>query len=302
MLQVSCCGIVCYCHAHPRCIHVASTLRPGGISTSSCAQVQPARQHAMPQVHRDGAASRNVPVLQSAMLHGAHMRVHTCRPRPRRRDGSSTKRSTNRPPTRGSMSPIAARYDSASCARSTLNQHHHTSQGRSDAMPTFSWTGSLRPDLVGPRRSVPASIPKPDWAVGGIPREEMDSPQQALGGCCDRLSLPLSSVHLPTIIPTIIHYDSASALCQGHCRHPARLHAGTSRARCSTRGHCAWSHHRRGGRGGAQGNHCWGSLPIPSQLLPLSKELLHLCQRGASCAVGYRCTRCLCMCMRMEST
>lgn len=177
-----------------------------------------------------------------------------------------------------------------------------TSQGRSDAMPTFSWTGSLRPDLVGPRRSVPASIPKPDWAVGGIPREEMDSPQQALGGCCDRLSLPLSSVHLPTIIPTIIHYDSASALCQGHCRHPARLHAGTSRARCSTRGHCAWSHHRRGGRGGAQGNHCWGSLPIPSQLLPLSKELLHLCQRGASCAVGYRCTRCLCMCMRMEST
>ena len=51
-------------------------------------------------------------------------------------------------------------------------------QGRSTVMPRFGWTGELRPRLIGPARSVPAHIPRPDYAESGYPKEEQESPQQ----------------------------------------------------------------------------------------------------------------------------
>ena len=41
--------------------------------------------------------------------------------------------------------------------------------------PNFPWTGTLRPALVGPLRSVPRSIRRPDWATTGRPRDEETS-------------------------------------------------------------------------------------------------------------------------------
>ncbi|KAK9868002.1 hypothetical protein WJX84_011144 [Apatococcus fuscideae] len=51
-------------------------------------------------------------------------------------------------------------------------------QGRTQTMPSFPWTGELRPDLVGPRRLVPASIPLPEYAETSIPKGEQESRQQ----------------------------------------------------------------------------------------------------------------------------
>ena len=42
----------------------------------------------------------------------------------------------------------------------------------------FSWTGPLRPEKVGPMRSVPTSIPRPDWAEHGRPIHEEQSKWQ----------------------------------------------------------------------------------------------------------------------------
>ena len=50
--------------------------------------------------------------------------------------------------------------------------------GRAFALPSFSWTGGLRPEKVGPRREVPAGIPRPDYAESGIPSSELASRQQ----------------------------------------------------------------------------------------------------------------------------
>ncbi|DBA68002.1 TPA: hypothetical protein ACH3X2_014034 [Trebouxia sp. C0005] len=51
-------------------------------------------------------------------------------------------------------------------------------QKRSAKMPQCDWTGPLRPDLVGPTRQVPESIPKPDYALDGMPYSEVQSRQQ----------------------------------------------------------------------------------------------------------------------------
>jgi methionyl aminopeptidase len=50
--------------------------------------------------------------------------------------------------------------------------------GRTFKMPSFSWTGALRPHRVGPRREVPPHIPRPDYASTGIPASELASRQQ----------------------------------------------------------------------------------------------------------------------------
>lgn len=50
--------------------------------------------------------------------------------------------------------------------------------GRVFAMPAFAWTGALRPAKVSPRRAVPPSIPRPDYAEAGIPASELASRQQ----------------------------------------------------------------------------------------------------------------------------
>eukprot|EP00899_Mesostigma_viride_P025043 jgi/Mesvir1/5723/Mv09825-RA.2 len=44
---------------------------------------------------------------------------------------------------------------------------------RQTTMPSFPWTGTLRPDLVSPRRPVPPEIPRPDWATT-LGREVLD--------------------------------------------------------------------------------------------------------------------------------
>lgn len=50
--------------------------------------------------------------------------------------------------------------------------------GRSLTLPPFSYTGSLRPDRVGPPRAVPDSVPKPDYYFSTFPEEEVESRQQ----------------------------------------------------------------------------------------------------------------------------
>lgn len=53
-------------------------------------------------------------------------------------------------------------------------------RGRSSKMPKANWTGSLRPAPISPRRDVPESVPKPDYALTSIPTIEMESRQQQL--------------------------------------------------------------------------------------------------------------------------
>ncbi|CAN6476638.1 unnamed protein product [Victoria cruziana] len=45
-------------------------------------------------------------------------------------------------------------------------------QTRTNHLPCFDWTGTLRPYPISGQRFVPDRIPKPDWAVGGIPKIE----------------------------------------------------------------------------------------------------------------------------------
>ena len=59
---------------------------------------------------------------------------------------------------------------------SGARQHRRSSQ-----MPTFKWTGELRPALVSPRRRVPSVgwlTPPPDYARSGWPEAEFASPLQ----------------------------------------------------------------------------------------------------------------------------
>eukprot|EP00793_Prasinoderma_coloniale_P006335 PRCOL_00001165-RA len=49
---------------------------------------------------------------------------------------------------------------------------------RAERIPTFHWTGKLRPAPISPYRPVPASIPRPDYADTGYPEEEQASPYQ----------------------------------------------------------------------------------------------------------------------------
>lgn len=51
-------------------------------------------------------------------------------------------------------------------------------QTRTDTMPFFDWTGSLRPYPITPRRLVPLHIDRPDWASTGRPVVEPSSPWQ----------------------------------------------------------------------------------------------------------------------------
>ncbi|DBB17288.1 TPA: hypothetical protein ACH3X3_014334 [Trebouxia sp. C0006] len=66
------------------------------------------------------------------------------------------------------------------CHKVTNAWMYVTSRGqkRSAKMPQCDWTGPLRPDLVGPTRQVPESIPKPDYALDGMPYSEVQSRQQ----------------------------------------------------------------------------------------------------------------------------
>lgn len=60
--------------------------------------------------------------------------------------------------------------------KSGARQHRRSSQ-----MPTFKWTGELRPALVSPRRRVPSVgwlAPPPDYARSGWPEAEFASPLQ----------------------------------------------------------------------------------------------------------------------------
>ncbi|KAK9784874.1 hypothetical protein WJX73_001071 [Symbiochloris irregularis] len=50
--------------------------------------------------------------------------------------------------------------------------------GRSAKEPVWNWTGQLRPTPIGPRRSVPDHIPKPEWAATGDAETERESRQQ----------------------------------------------------------------------------------------------------------------------------
>ncbi|KAF8058467.1 MAP1A [Scenedesmus sp. PABB004] len=51
-------------------------------------------------------------------------------------------------------------------------------RGRSDVMPSFAWTGPLRPARIGPTRAVPPHIARPDYADDGNPTSELESRQQ----------------------------------------------------------------------------------------------------------------------------
>ncbi|KAG9452419.1 hypothetical protein H6P81_005323 [Aristolochia fimbriata] len=51
-------------------------------------------------------------------------------------------------------------------------------QSRTSKLPHFDWTGPLRPYPISNRRSVPANIEKPDWAIDGIPKIEPSSDLQ----------------------------------------------------------------------------------------------------------------------------
>ncbi|RID61331.1 hypothetical protein BRARA_E00488 [Brassica rapa] len=42
-------------------------------------------------------------------------------------------------------------------------------QGRTHKLPHFDWTGPLKQYLISPKRSVPAEIEKPDWAIDVSP-------------------------------------------------------------------------------------------------------------------------------------
>ncbi|KAI9888018.1 MAG: Methionine aminopeptidase 1 [Watsoniomyces obsoletus] len=51
--------------------------------------------------------------------------------------------------------------------------HKTTPNGHYNPFPTYPFTGSLRPVYpLSPRREVPASIPRPDYAEDGVPRSE----------------------------------------------------------------------------------------------------------------------------------
>ncbi|KAL6495397.1 Microtubule-associated protein 1A [Orobanche gracilis] len=51
-------------------------------------------------------------------------------------------------------------------------------QSRTLKIPSFDWTGNIRPYPILKRRSVPAHIDLPDWAIDGIPKIEPDSDLQ----------------------------------------------------------------------------------------------------------------------------
>ncbi|KAL8111428.1 hypothetical protein AgCh_019232 [Apium graveolens] len=51
-------------------------------------------------------------------------------------------------------------------------------QSRTPKLPSFDWTGSMKPYPISKPRLVPAHIDKPDWAVDGTPKEEPSSDLQ----------------------------------------------------------------------------------------------------------------------------
>ncbi|KAK9918843.1 hypothetical protein WJX75_007458 [Coccomyxa subellipsoidea] len=53
-------------------------------------------------------------------------------------------------------------------------------RGRSFTLPSFAWSGPLRPERVSPRREVPGSVPRPDYAETGQPFSEIESRQQSI--------------------------------------------------------------------------------------------------------------------------
>ncbi|KAF7721451.1 Methionine aminopeptidase 1 [Apophysomyces ossiformis] len=67
-------------------------------------------------------------------------------------------------------------FCSQDCFKKSWGQHktlHASTKKQYDPFPTFNYTGPLRPVYpLSPRRIVPASIAKPDYAETGIPRSE----------------------------------------------------------------------------------------------------------------------------------
>lgn len=53
-------------------------------------------------------------------------------------------------------------------------------RGRSKSIPSFEWTGDLRPYPISPTRQVPSGIPRPDWSDDGQPKEEPASRMQTV--------------------------------------------------------------------------------------------------------------------------
>ncbi|XP_021911709.1 methionine aminopeptidase 1A-like [Carica papaya] len=51
-------------------------------------------------------------------------------------------------------------------------------QSRTPKFPHFDWTGTLRPYPISIKRTVPAHIDQPDWAVDGVPKIEPNSELQ----------------------------------------------------------------------------------------------------------------------------
>lgn len=51
-------------------------------------------------------------------------------------------------------------------------------QSRTQKLPYFDWTGTLRPFPISSRRTVPAHIDLPDWAIDGVPKIEPNSDLQ----------------------------------------------------------------------------------------------------------------------------
>mmetsp|Transcript_8247 Transcript_8247/g.51349 ORF Transcript_8247/g.51349 Transcript_8247/m.51349 type:complete len:386 (-) Transcript_8247:1098-2255(-) len=80
-----------------------------------------------------------------------------------------------------------AAFCTQECFKSAWKDHKEVHQwgyavkrgsARVPTMPKFAWTGTLRPDIVGPMRKVPDHISRPDYADTGYPEEEANSPYQ----------------------------------------------------------------------------------------------------------------------------
>mmetsp|Transcript_17957 Transcript_17957/g.50260 ORF Transcript_17957/g.50260 Transcript_17957/m.50260 type:complete len:372 (-) Transcript_17957:191-1306(-) len=85
------------------------------------------------------------------------------------------------------LDKVASSFCSQECFKEAWPTHkalhnwkYCTKRGkdRSNDMPSFNWTGELRPYRIGPKREVPEHIPRLDYVFDGIPYLERASKQQ----------------------------------------------------------------------------------------------------------------------------